>query len=97
MDALVKVRVAEFEVPERIAINPEGMLSAGDPASSVPLNALDAKTLDRMCKEFRKAVFRKALQKDPSNIKVSRPYPIKQTRYVVGDEGPDAPEEVAND
>lgn len=64
MKATIEVRLRPFIVPNFV-IAESDTAAAKDDGVSYPLTAIDAETLDRMCSEFRDAVFKKASRQQP--------------------------------
>ena len=73
MKAKVEITLRPFTVPNFVlaeaAIKQEG---EPDNPRSFPLSALEPETLDRMCDEFREAVFKKAAMRPPDRVYTAR-------------------------
>lgn len=69
MKAKLELELRPFTVPNFVLVDPpikqEGSTVDSD-ATSYPLEAIDAETLDRMCDQFRDAVFKKAKKQQPA-------------------------------
>lgn len=63
MKVSIEVELQPFQAPNFVRSVPkEGERGEGD---CYPLSALDANTLDKLCDDFRREVFRKAGQQQP--------------------------------
>lgn len=61
MKASLEVELKPFQTPNFVLLE---VKVGGEPAS-VPLSALDSRTLDRLCRNFRDEMFRKAGKEQP--------------------------------
>jgi hypothetical protein len=78
MKAKLELDVKPFMVPNFVTVqSPAPAESAEADRASYPLSALDPNTLDRLCDEFRDAVFKKAGKQQPPQVAqaVYRPCP----------------------
>lgn len=67
MQTAIEIQVQAFSVPSQVLC-----YALPDPAKEpvrYPLNVLDAETLDRLCAEFRAAVFKQAGKLPPPTCK----------------------------
>lgn len=62
MKTNIAVEVRPFEVPGFVAV---GIAGDTKEASALPLSVLDSNDLDRLCRQFRNAVFEKAGKEQP--------------------------------
>lgn len=62
MKAKVEIEVRPFCVPDTVTL----IAQQGEAmAATMPLSALDAETLDEMCDEFRREIFKRAKKNPP--------------------------------
>lgn len=65
MKTTIEIELKPFSVPNFVIV-----ASTGDGETrSYPLSAIDAQTLDRMCSDFRHAVFKQAGKEMPPTCK----------------------------
>lgn len=81
MKAKIEIELKPFNIPNfAIAERHE----PGDDERSFPLALIDANTLDRMCEDFRNAVFKKAGKQQPP-MEAQRPHDHKSPRCWCGE------------
>ena len=73
MKATLTIDLRPFTVPNFAIILPSSRTPAGEEERSIPLAALDADTLDKLCDEFRRNVFDKAGKTQPVKNVMVRP------------------------
>lgn len=66
MKANLEVELKPFIVPNNVIIEPKkGYGDQSEASTIIPLIGLDPRTLDKLCEEFRDAVFKKAGKQQP--------------------------------